>query len=58
MDTNELILRVAEALEKQMAFPQWDTIIQIFSVLTLSLKLNNALKNSLMLWDDHFTVIN
>ena len=32
MDTNELILRVAEALEKQMAFPQWDTIIQIFSV--------------------------
>lgn len=32
MDTNELILRIAEALEKQMAFPQWDTIIQIFSV--------------------------
>ena len=33
MDTNELILRIAEALEKQMVFPQWDTIIQIISVI-------------------------
>ena len=32
MDTNELMLRIAEALERQMAFPQWDTIIQILSV--------------------------
>jgi hypothetical protein len=32
MDTNELMLRIAEALETQMAFPQWDTIIQILSV--------------------------
>ena len=33
MDTNELILRIAEALEKQATFPQWDSIIQIFSVI-------------------------
>ena len=32
MDTNELMLRIAEALERQVAFPQWDTIIHILSV--------------------------
>jgi len=33
MDTNELILRIAEALEKQATFPQWDSIIQIGSMI-------------------------
>ncbi len=33
MDTNELILRIAEVLEKQATYPQWDSIIQVFSVI-------------------------
>ena len=33
MDTNELILRIVEALEKQSEFPQWDSIIQILSLI-------------------------
>ncbi|MGI6097482.1 MAG: hypothetical protein ACOYBM_05120 [Dethiobacteria bacterium] len=47
MDTNELILRVAEALEKQMAFPQWDTIIQIFSVVAawITILMHQRLQN-------------
>lgn len=32
MDTNELILRIAEALEKHVASPQWDSIIQFGSL--------------------------
>lgn len=33
MDTNELILRIVEALEKQVDFPQWDSIIQFGSLI-------------------------
>lgn len=33
MDINKILLRLAEVLEGQTVFPQWDTIIHILSVL-------------------------
>lgn len=32
MDTNEILLRIAEALEREEFFPKWETIIQLISM--------------------------